>query len=107
MSHVEINSVDPVGLTGASLSGDDSNEERDDLGGELHRRGQETGLLLGSGSQLSVLNGVVDLLRCRTKLPGKLISIVPGSWQHSTLVLLTIKCFVTSANFCSANCIPE
>ena len=87
MSHVEINPVDPIGLTGASLSGDDSNEERDDLGGELHRRGQETGLLLGSGSQLSVLNGVVDLLRCRTKLPGKLISIVPGSWQHSTLVL--------------------
>ena len=73
MSYVEINPVDPVGLAGAGLARDDSNEEGDDLGGELHRRAQQARLLLGSGPQLSVLNGVADVLGSSTELASKLL----------------------------------
>ena len=73
MSHVEINPVDPVGLAGAGLARDDSNEEGDDLGGELHRGGQQTRLLLGCGFKRCIINGIAEVLGGGAELPGKFL----------------------------------
>ena len=70
---IEINPVHSVSLTGPGLPRDDSNQERHDLGGELHGGGQQAGLLLGCGFKCSIIDGIAEVLGGGTELPGKFL----------------------------------
>ena len=105
---VEINPVHSVSLAGAGLPWDDSNEKRDNLGGELHGCGQQARLLLGCGFKRSIIDGIPEVLWGRTELPCELLRGEPESYylwpsdiQHQ------LYCILTSANCYLADCSPE
>ena len=80
-THVKINSLNSVGLTGSGLAGDDVYQCGDELDGQLDDGGGQAALFLGCRAQLGVviINIVTNgIYRGRTKLPTKFLSAVPG-----------------------------
>ena len=78
-THIEINSIDSVGLTGPRLPGDEVNEGGGELEGELHHGGDETALLLGLGTELGrhlTVDAVADVIGGGAELATELVSRV-------------------------------
>merc|ERR1719412_1597955 len=85
---VEVDALDPVGLAGSGLAGDDVDEGGDELDCELQHGGEEAAVLLGLEAQLAVLSldAVAEVSAGRgPELAGKLLRGVTPLWQAVAL----------------------
>ena len=87
-SHVEINSIDSVGLTGPGLPGDEVDEGGGELESELNHSGDKASLLLGLGAQFGrqlAVDAIADVIWGASELATELFSRVSMLWQTVTL----------------------